>query len=105
MAPWRQALLAAYYHGSRPYRAWLRGRAADEGRAAVMILFYHRVADDRANTWTCPCDLFARQMAWIKRNCDVISLAEAQQRLRTGNRRPAVSVTFDDGYADNNAFA
>jgi peptidoglycan/xylan/chitin deacetylase (PgdA/CDA1 family) len=44
-------------------------------------------------------------MAWIKRHADVVDLAEAQRRLRDGNNRPAVCVTFDDGYADNNDFA
>ena len=35
----------------------------------------------------------------------LVSLAEAQRRLREGNSRPAVHITFDDGYADNNDFA
>lgn len=105
MAPWKQAAIAAYYHGTRPYRAWWNYRAAAARRAPVMILFYHRVADDRANAWTCPTELFARQMTWLKRHCDVVSLAGAQARIRQGNTRPAVVVTFDDGYADNNDFA
>jgi len=63
------------------------------------------VADDRANAWTCPTALFARQMTWLKRNVDVVSLSEAQERIRSGNPRRAVAVTFDDGYADNNDFA
>jgi peptidoglycan/xylan/chitin deacetylase (PgdA/CDA1 family) len=41
-------------------------------------------------------------MRWIKARFDVISLAELQARMRSGvNRRPAVSITFDDGYAEN----
>jgi peptidoglycan/xylan/chitin deacetylase (PgdA/CDA1 family) len=36
----------------------------------------------------------------------MVSLAEAQQRMRSGeNHRPSVSITFDDGYADNCRFA
>lgn len=67
-----------------------------------MVLFYHRIADDRANEWTCPFDLFRRQINWLKRHFDLVSLAEAQERIRRGrNDRAAVSVTFDDGYADN----
>ena len=32
----------------------------------------------------------------------MVSLAEAQRRLASGrNDRPCVSITFDDGYADN----
>lgn len=105
MHPLKQTLVDAYYHATRPYRAvWLR-QAGAARRSPVMILFYHRVADDRPNAWTCPTKLFARQMAWIKQRADVVDLAEAQRRLRDGNDRPAVSVTFDDGYADNNDFA
>lgn len=105
MHPLKQSLVDAYYHVTRPYRAvWLR-RACAARRAPVMVLFYHRVADDRPNGWTCSTALFARQMAWIKRHADVVDLAEAQRRLREGNDRPAVVVTFDDGYADNNDFA
>lgn len=105
MSPWKYAALAAYYHASRPYRAWWNRGAARERMSPVMILFYHRVADDAANAWTCSRDVFARQMAWLKSRCDCVSLAEAQRRIREGNTRPAAVVTFDDGYADNNDFA
>lgn len=105
MHPFKQRLIDVYYHTTRPYRAaWMRTACA-AGRAPVMIVFYHRVADDAANGWTCSTSLFARQMAWLKERFDVVSLAEAQRRLREGNDRPAVAVTFDDGYADNNDFA
>ncbi|MCE9607382.1 MAG: polysaccharide deacetylase family protein [Planctomycetia bacterium] len=105
MTSGKHALLSAYFHGTRPYRAWRNRCDETRRRAPVMILFYHRVADDRANAWTCPTELFARQMAWLKKNVDVVSLSEAQQRIRSGNPRRAVAVTFDDGYADNNDFA
>lgn len=94
--------LNLYYHATYPYRVLSNRLAAAAGRAPLMILFYHRVSDDRANAWTCPFDLFARQMRWMKARFDMISLAELQDRMRRGvNRRAAVSVTFDDGYADN----
>ena len=76
--------------------------AAAAGQAPLMVLFYHRVADDGANEWTCPFDLFARQMQWLQAHFDMVSLAELQARIRRGtNDRPAVSITFDDGYAVN----
>ncbi len=105
MSPWKYAALATYYHATRPYRAWWNARAAAAKRAPVMILFYHRVADDNANGWTCSRRVFERQMRWLKRHCDCVSLAEAQRRIREGNTRPAAVVTFDDGYGENNDFA
>jgi peptidoglycan/xylan/chitin deacetylase (PgdA/CDA1 family) len=70
------------------------------------VLFYHRVADDHANDWTISSRAFAKQIAWLRRRFDVVSLAEAQQRIASGrNRVPTACITFDDGYADNMRFA
>ncbi len=100
--PWKHPLLSLYYHGTRPYRAWLRARLAAQGRAPVMVLFYHRIADDDANHWTLTNRLFAAQIRWLRKRFDLVSLAEAQRRIAGGhNARPAVSITFDDGYASN----
>jgi peptidoglycan/xylan/chitin deacetylase (PgdA/CDA1 family) len=94
--------LGLYYNATLPYRAWSRRRRSRAGRAPVAIVFYHRVADTTANPWTASNRTFARQIAWLKRHFDLVSLAEAQRRLASGqNERAAVSITFDDGYADN----
>lgn len=99
---WKSCLLSAYYHASLPGRAIVNRLAATRGQAPVMVLFYHRVADTEPSPWTCPNRVFARQMLWLKSHFEMVSLAEAQERIRSGlNRRPCVSVTFDDGYADN----
>lgn len=99
---WKTGLLTLYYHASLPLRAYRNRQAALAGRAPVMVLFYHRIADDRANEWTCSFKLFSRQLQWLKQHFDLVSLGEAQRRIREGaNSRAAVSVTFDDGYADN----
>ena len=99
---WKQALLGAYYHGTRPYR-WWSGRAAGKaGKAPAMVLFYHRVADEDPNDWTISNGLFARQIEWLRLNFDMVSLEEAQRRIRHRESfRPSVSITFDDGYAEN----
>jgi peptidoglycan/xylan/chitin deacetylase (PgdA/CDA1 family) len=97
----KRCLLSAYYRATYPWRIWRNRRAAQAGRAPVIVLFYHRVADEQPNDWTCNFATFACQMQWLKRHCDLVSLEEAQRRIRRGNRRTAVSVTFDDGYADN----
>ncbi|HWB09119.1 MAG TPA: polysaccharide deacetylase family protein [Pirellulales bacterium] len=99
---WKKGLLNLYYHASLPFRVCRNRYAAAAGRAPVMVLFYHRIANDRANEWTCPFALFKRQVRWLKRHFDLVSLAEAQARIRAGrNTRGAVSLTFDDGYAEN----
>src|ERR1051325_2324900 len=99
-------LLSLYYYGSHPVRRWQNACRALAGRAPVMVLFYHRVADDRANEWTASQRTFFRQILWLQQHFDLVSLAEAQNRVQGGrNERPAVSITFDDGYADNCRFA
>src|SRR3989304_112621 len=106
MNPLRDVLLNAYYLTT------LRGRrraAADRatlGVEPVSVLFYHRVADSCPNGWTMPTCTFAKQIRWLQERFDVVSLAEAQRRIESGhNTRPTVSITFDDGYAENLQFA
>src|SRR5690606_21772921 len=72
------------------------------GKLPIIVLFYHRVADDRASPWTHSVKLFQRQIRWLQKHCELISLEEAQLRIRRGrNDRLAVCITFDDGYAEN----
>jgi len=102
MPPWKRLLLTLYYHGSYPVRWWQERCAVAEDRVPVIVLFYHRVADDAATDWTVSNLAFARQIRWLRSRFDLISLEEAQHRIRCGaNHRPCVSITFDDGYAEN----
>jgi peptidoglycan/xylan/chitin deacetylase (PgdA/CDA1 family) len=102
MSDWKSLLLNLYYYGSFPYRALRNAQWQVQGRSPVIVLFYHRIADDGANAWTASNAIFERQIRWLQRHFDLVSLAEAQQRLRRGrNARPCVTITFDDGYADN----
>ncbi len=102
MPDWKSLPLALYYHGTCPYRWWWMRRAAAEHGVPVVVLFYHRIADDGANRWTTSQRTFARQIAWLTRRFEIVSLAEAQRRVRSGrNTRRCVSITFDDGYAEN----
>jgi peptidoglycan/xylan/chitin deacetylase (PgdA/CDA1 family) len=72
------------------------------GQAPVLVFFYHRIADHDIVPWSHTNAEFQRQMHWLKRHCDMISLEEAQRRIRSGhNDRLAACVTFDDGYAEN----
>ena len=71
-----------------------------------MILFYHRVADDHPNPWSMTDADFDEQISWMQDNFDMVSLEECQRRISSGhNTRPTLSITFDDGYAENCNFA
>src|SRR5687767_14220536 len=98
----KRSLLSAYYHASLPERRVVNAHLARRGRAPVHVLFYHRVADEPSSMWSLSNDAFSEQIEWLRESFDLVSLDEAQRRIRSGvNRRPAVSITFDDGYADN----
>lgn len=102
MSLWKRLLLSVYYHASCPWRMRVDARLRALGRAPLIVLIYHRVADDRLNPWTTPSAAFERQIRWLARHFEFVSLAEAQHRVRVGrNERPCVAITFDDGYADN----
>lgn len=102
MQLWKQLLLSGYYHASLPVRAWNMRRMASRDRLPTIVLFWHRIADDRATPWTTSNAMFERQIRWLDARFQFVSLAETQRRVRQGcNRRPCVCLTFDDGYAEN----
>jgi len=98
----RSRLLPAYYYGTLPLRKVGGWFASRQGWYPLAVVYYHRVADRAANPWTISNREFSRQLDWLHRNFELISLAAAQQRIAAGsNTRPAVCITFDDGYAEN----
>jgi peptidoglycan/xylan/chitin deacetylase (PgdA/CDA1 family) len=91
-----------YYLATLPVRRRTAARQAAAGQAPVVILYYHRVADNEPNGWTISTDRFKAQIRWLRERFDVVSMEEGQRRIGAkGNRRSAVCITFDDGYADN----
>jgi peptidoglycan/xylan/chitin deacetylase (PgdA/CDA1 family) len=67
----------------------------------VTVLMYHRIT--RSGDPFPGLDLarFRSQMKWIKRHCMVIAPEDLPRFARdTSRTRPAVLVTFDDGYRD-----
>ena len=73
-----------------------------DGRLSILI--YHRVIDDGEplNTWDPTVQQFDEQMRIVAACLTPPPLSEAAARLANGDLPPrAVSVTFDDGYADN----
>lgn len=106
MPVWKRMLLGAYLGASTPYRLYRNRQRSAAGEAPMMILFYHRVADTNPNDWTISRRQFAKHVAYLQANFDLVSLQEIQRRLRAKhNPRPAVHLTFDDGYAENCDFA
>ena len=106
MPIWKRALLNCYYHALLPWRLQCARAAARQFRTPLVVLAYHRVAADRANSWTTTPAEFASHLAWLESRFEFVSLEEAQHRIRCRtNTRPCVSVTFDDGYAVNCEFA
>ena len=102
MTNWKSWMIEARYLATLPLRNRANQRRAQQGTAPVMILFYHRVADDFPNAWSISNQLFERQINWIRARFDIVSLGECQRRLRSGSvNRPTVAITFDDGYSDN----
>ncbi|MGA2257987.1 MAG: polysaccharide deacetylase family protein, partial [Thermoguttaceae bacterium] len=102
MPPWKWLLLNVYYHASKPARWWIYRKLAAQRRMPIAMLYYHRIADDGATDCTMPNQTFIDQIGWLQRNFELISMEEAQRRLRSGvNDHLAVHITFDDGYADN----
>ncbi len=106
MFPWKALLLPPYYYATLPVRWRQHAERCRRRRAPILIVYYHRVADDRANEWTISCRAFRRHVDWMQRHFEFVSLAEAQRRIRApANDRPCVAITFDDGYADNCHYA
>jgi peptidoglycan/xylan/chitin deacetylase (PgdA/CDA1 family) len=98
----KRFLLSIYCGATLPLRWLWQWYVRRRGRLPIPIVFYHRIADDAATPWTLSHHTFFRQLAWLRRRFELISLAEAQRRLCHGrNHRPCAVITFDDGYRDN----
>lgn len=107
MSPtWYSKLIDAYRLVSWPYRLIQHQQMHRTGSVPVLTLFYHRVADHPSNDWTISCSQFEEQIDWLEQHFEIVDLEESQRRIRSGsNTRPTISITFDDGYAENCDFA
>jgi peptidoglycan/xylan/chitin deacetylase (PgdA/CDA1 family) len=71
----------------------------------VIVLMYHRISRPsqrpEEGLGGLSVEIFAAQMRWLRDNCDPIGPDAIAERARRPSRvRPAVLVTFDDGYRD-----
>jgi peptidoglycan/xylan/chitin deacetylase (PgdA/CDA1 family) len=77
---------------------------SDAERDALSVLIFHRILETPDPLLPGEITLadFRRNMAMLAEYFTVLPLAEAVERLRTGDLPPlAVCLTFDDGYRDN----
>lgn len=73
-------------------------------RGRLNVLIYHRILPepDPLRPEEVDCAIFARQLDSLQRYFNVLPLGEGVERLKNGSLPPrSVSITFDDGYADN----
>jgi len=87
-----------YWTGITPLllRFWRKDR--------LLFLLYHRVREpEHAFEAAVSCATFERQMQFLKKHFDVVSVREALRRKqkREISAKPLAAITFDDGYRDN----
>ncbi len=71
----------------------------------VVVLCYHSIHPSLPFRSATP-ELFTDHLEWLREHCECVPFSRIPlARSRAGHGRPVVSVTFDDGYADNHEFA
>lgn len=75
-------------------------------RHRLLAVMYHglKPVNGKTNSWLLvSVDAFERQLRYLKKYYDVVSVSEAAQVLERGERfdRPTCCLTFDDGYRNN----
>lgn len=76
---------------------------ADPGSRAV-VLCYHSIHPFLPFRSATP-ELFDEHLHWLRQHCEVVPFSGLSAARANARSRPAVSVTFDDGYADNHEYA
>jgi len=67
-------------------------------RPGCLVLTYHRIEAQSDVFPHVPLADFRRQLEWLTTHCRVIQPSELRAAVRAPGRRPAVLLTFDDGY-------
>src|SRR6185436_3019990 len=68
-------------------------------KPGVIVLTYHRISRGDEPLTGLPVEAFAAEMRWVRDNCDPIRPEALTERANDPRRaKPAVLITFDDGY-------
>jgi peptidoglycan/xylan/chitin deacetylase (PgdA/CDA1 family) len=94
----KNAILALFVYAWVPLRNGIRSLW---GRSHVAVMLYHRVDDSLHDTVTVGVEQFSRQLSVIARRYDVLDMKTFLMGRGRPRKRPAVVITFDDGYACN----
>jgi peptidoglycan/xylan/chitin deacetylase (PgdA/CDA1 family) len=73
---------------------------ARDARSRVVVLCYHSIHPSLPFRSADPA-LFRSHLEWLREFCDVIPFRDVLQEVNAPRERPAVALTFDDGYRDN----
>ncbi len=71
----------------------------------VVVFCYHSIHPSIPFRSATP-ELFSDHLTWLREHCECVPFSQLlTARQRIGDGLPIVSITFDDGYADNHEYA
>ena len=97
-------MYAAPHRLLRNGKSWLWRGLRRRRVPHALVLMYHRVAQVTVDPWQICVhpERFDDQIAALRRFADILPLATVPGAMRSGRgSRPALAITFDDGYVDN----
>lgn len=94
----KNCFLWCYINIYAPLRNLWRARS---GTCHVAILLYHRVSNENLDSVTITPARFVDQLLILSRDYDLITMNQFLASKGKWRSRPAVVITFDDGYEDN----
>ena len=110
---WQKAIIAGIYHSPLlPMAREISSRfeISSESKLGIRravapklaVLCYHRVGTRGLPIYSAlPAKVFAEQIEYIRKHFRVLSVADLCDELqRPRSAKPAVAITFDDGYSD-----
>ena len=99
---YRETALSVYRWITRAQRARLVRSFERDGSFPACVLFYHRISDTTKNAWTMTSRNFERQIDWISKYTNPVSLDDIRESQISAIRsKRMVGITFDDGYGEN----